>query len=119
MPQPQHGTTPDVPRTHCDASVGLALFAERVRPLLRQLSDQQVQKLKEIVRRRRQLVDLRVAEGNRREQATSGHVKDSIRTVLDLLDAQLKGVDADLGTLVAELPELCRCSVGRSPHSWA
>lgn len=123
-----------------DARV-LALFAERVRPERRDLPDlpdRQALELKELLARRRQLVDLRTAEGNRLKQAASGRVKDSIAAVLDLIDRQLKGVEADLDalikqspawqqkldllksvpgvgdatarTLVAELPELGRCT---------
>lgn len=51
--------------------------------------------LASMMTRRRQLVDMRVAEGNRLEQADA-RVAKSIRSVLKLLDRQLADIDQDI-----------------------
>jgi transposase len=55
----------------------------------------QRQQLAALMVRRRQLVDMRVAEGNRLEGATARAAR-SIRTVLKTLDKQLQGIDRDI-----------------------
>jgi len=120
-----------------DAEV-LALFAHAVQPELRPLAPQTARELQEKLARRRQLVQLRTAEGNRLTQARSPKVRRSIESVLQLLDRQLEQLDKDIDqtirqsplwrarqqlllsvpgvgrhtahTLVAELPELGHCS---------
>ncbi|GIW95676.1 MAG: IS110 family transposase [Pirellulaceae bacterium] len=120
-----------------DAEV-LALFAHAVQPELRPLAEQTAQELQEKLTRRRQLVQLRTAEGNRLKQAHCAEVRRSIESVLRLVDRELEQLDKDIDqtiqqspiwrakeqlllsvpgvgsqtahTLVAELPELGNCS---------
>lgn len=120
-----------------DAAV-LAAFGRAVRPPVRPLPDAQAQALAELVARRRQLVGMRTAEGNRLAQARSAAVRSSVEQLLAAIDRQLGGLDGELDALVracpawqekvdlltgvpgvgpatarallAELPELGRCS---------
>jgi transposase len=120
-----------------DAAV-LARFGAAVRPAPRPLPDEKHLELQEKLARRRQLVGMRTAETNRQRQARTPRVRNSLQAVIDLLDEQLKQLDDDLDktirqcpmwcekedllksvpgvgdqtarTLLAELPELGRCS---------
>ena len=117
-----------------DAAV-LAHFAEAVRPPLRPLSDAQTQTLRQLLTRRRQLVGMRVAEGQRLTRAGAAvrpgieahiawleqersELEDELRQTLqrspvwrerDQLLRSVPGVGEQLSlTLLAELPELGR-----------
>jgi transposase len=65
--------------------------AKFITPLL----DEQRQVLAELMTRRRQLVDMRVAENNRLEHAGKHSVR-SIRSVLKTLDRQLQAIDHEV-----------------------
>lgn len=86
-----------------DAAV-LARFAEAVRPAVRPLPDEQAQALAELVARRRQLVGMRTAEGNRLAAARSKKVRQSVETLLEAIDEQLDEVDGELDTLIRACP---------------
>lgn len=116
----------------------LARFAQDVRPAVRPLPAENERELAELLARRRQLVGLRTAETNRLEQATSLKVKRNIEHTLKFLNKQLAAFDDELDkqlkqspiwrekdellrsvpgvgpitsrTLLAELPQLGRCS---------
>lgn len=85
-----------------DARV-LALFAERVRPEVRALPDEEAQELRALLARRRQLLEMMVAEKNRLQMA-SQTVARGIRQHIAWLKRQLKGVDADLERRIHESP---------------
>lgn len=115
----------------------LALFAERVRPAVRPLPDEDARALDAIMTRRRQIVDMISAEKNRLGFAVPA-VQEGIKKHIRWLERQLAGVDSDLDerirrspvwkaksdllqevpgvgpnlarTLIAELPELGRLS---------
>ena len=115
----------------------LALFAERVRPRVRTLPDEDARALDAIVGRRRQVIDMITAEKNRLGLAQPA-VRKNIEEHIRWLDRQLDRVDEDLDrrirkspvwmakhnllrdvpgvgpnlarTLIAELPELGRLS---------
>lgn len=72
----------------------LARHAERQR-YITPLGDEHRRALVELMSRRRQLVDMRVAEGNRREHAGKRAAR-SIDSVLKTLDKQLQTIDADI-----------------------
>ena len=72
----------------------LARHKERAR-FITPLLDEQRELLVGLMTRRRQLVDMRVAETQRLEQASTRAVK-SIRSVLRLLDRQLAEIDRDI-----------------------
>lgn len=86
-----------------DAKV-LALFAIAIQPPLRPLDDAQTQAFAELLARRRQLVQMRVAEGNRFAQAQAKKVKQSIAKVIKVLDRQIEDIDDDLNKLIQESP---------------
>lgn len=115
-----------------DAQV-LAHFGQVIQPPLRPLPDAQAQALRALVTRRRQVIEMLVAEKNRRRQALPT-VRERITRHLTVLETELSELDQDLeqtlresplwreqedllrsmpgigptlaGTLIAELPEL-------------
>ena len=84
-----------------DAAV-LAHFAEAVRPPLRPLSDAQTQTLRQLLTRRRQLVGMRVAEGQRLTRAGAA--------VRPGIEAHIAWLEQQLGALEAELQQQLRSS---------
>lgn len=66
--------------------------AKYITPML----DEHRQQLAELMTRRRQLVDMRVAEGNHLEHATAKQSVRSIKSVLKALDKQLQAIDKEL-----------------------
>ena len=117
-------------------AAAIAHFAEAVRPAARRLADGQAQALGELVARRRQVIEMIVAEKNRRRLAAQPRVLKAIDRHVELLQAELSELDreidgairnspawqadadllasvpgiskATLRTLIAELPELGR-----------
>ena len=85
-----------------DARV-LALFAERVRPEVRALRDEKTQELTALLARRRQLIEMMVAEKNRLKMAPK-RVAKGIRQHIEWLKRQLKAVDSDLERQIKESP---------------
>jgi len=77
-----------------DARV-LALFAERVRPEVRELPAEQELELKALVTRRRQLVEMLVAEENRLKQAPKA-LHHELRSHIDYLRKDLHRLNDDL-----------------------
>ena len=88
-----------------DARV-LALFAERVRPEVRALPDEDTQELKALLARRRQLLEMMVAEKNRLKMASTAVEKD-IREHIEWLKRKLKSVDSDLERRIKASPVWC------------
>jgi transposase len=115
-------------------AAAIAHFAEAVRPPARPVAEPEAQALGELVARRRQVIEMMVAERNRRRMATQRRVTKAIDRHLAVLQAELSELeggidgairntpawqeDADLlksvpgigpvtlRTLIAELPEL-------------
>lgn len=85
-----------------DAAV-LAHFAEAVRPEPRPVPDDQARALGELLARRRQLVQMRVAEQHRLPTA-SGPVRKGIARHIAYLDRQIKGLEAALAAAVRASP---------------
>lgn len=77
-----------------DARV-LALFADKRRPPVRMLNGQAQQAFIDLVDRRRQLVGMRVQEKNRLANAR-GKPRDSIKALIEWLDAAIARLDRDL-----------------------
>src|SRR5262249_54146060 len=82
----------------------LARFAEAVKPDPRPLPDAQTRALRELLDRRRQLVGMRVAEGQRRAAVTTPAVRGAIAAHLRWLERQLDGLEADLDAAVRASP---------------
>lgn len=81
----------------------LALFAERVRPEPRPLPDEQTQALDALLTRRRQLVQMRVAEEQRLRQALPV-VQSRIARLLAVLEQELQELDRELQDRVRQSP---------------
>lgn len=98
----------------------LALFGEKVEPPIRPILQGRDRLLADLVARRRQLVAMIVAEKSRRETACEA-VRRSIRTVLDLLRRQLRGLEKRIDQVLredaerAELAELLQTVPGVGP----
>jgi transposase len=86
-----------------DAEV-LALFGERVQPPVRPLRDAETQALGDLLRRRRQLLDMLTAERHRRAQATVRRVIESLDEHIRWLESRIRGVDQELKTAVQASP---------------
>jgi transposase len=82
-----------------DARV-LARFAHDVQPPQRDFPDENARKLDAMLARRRQLLDLRTAELNRRHQARLPEIQHSIDSVIDVLDREIAGIDARLASAI-------------------
>jgi transposase len=86
-----------------DATV-LAQFAEAVAPQIRALPSPELDAFSEAVARRRQLVEMRVAEGNRLHAAQGGALRKRIRSHLDWLDKEIRSIDVDLDDRIRGSP---------------
>ena len=82
----------------------IALFAERVRPEPRPISDADSLILAELAARRRQIVEMIGMESNRQRQARDPRVRSSIEATLKILAAQLSGLDGDIDGTVKGSP---------------
>ena len=78
----------------------LALFAERMQPEARRIPDEQARALTELVTRRRQLVDMITAEGNRRRESKETKVQERIAVHLQWLREELSAIESDLDTAI-------------------
>jgi transposase len=86
-----------------DAEV-IARFAEAVKPEPRPLPDEQARLLAELVARRRQIIEMIVAERQREKRVENSHVRKSILRHLRMLEKELPDLDEDIGTLVRSSP---------------
>ena len=82
-----------------DAKV-LARFAHDVQPPVRDFPDENGRKLDALVSRRRQLLEVRTAELNRRHQASLPEIQRSIDSVIEILDRQLAEIDEQLARAI-------------------
>lgn len=82
----------------------LARFADTNRPEPKALASEEEILLKDLVRRRRQLVDLRVSEKNRLRRAHSKPIRQSILSVIQTLDEQIGSIDNDLDDMMKNSP---------------
>ncbi|MFQ5874217.1 MAG: IS110 family transposase [Dehalococcoidia bacterium] len=85
-----------------DARV-LALFAERVRPEPRSLPDAQAQRLRALLVRRRQVVDMLTAEKNRLSTVLPS-VRPRVEAHIHWLEKELGALDKDLGQTLRNSP---------------
>jgi transposase len=86
-----------------DAEV-LALFGERVQPPVRPLPDPALQALAALVTRRRQLVDMLVAERTRRAQGPAGPVQRSLTEHIRWLERRVTASSDDISRLLQSSP---------------
>ena len=88
-----------------DAKV-LALFGERMRPKPTTMPSEKELQFKELMLRRRQLVEARKAEKIRLHQAASLGIADSIARMIAAFTEEIKTIDAAIEALLAEMPEV-------------
>lgn len=86
-----------------DAEV-LARFAESIRPPVRPLANDDAELLKDLVARRRQLIEVRTAETNRLYMARHPKVKTSIRKIIEAINRQLDAIEQDLDEAIRNSP---------------
>ena len=89
-----------------DAGV-LALFAERVRPPVRPLADEAQEQLEALLARRRQVLEMLVAERNRLGQVFGREtklVKRSLKQHIAYLERELRVTDTEVGERIRESP---------------
>lgn len=84
-------------------AAGLALFAERVRPEPRALADAATQALDAVLTRRRQLLDMLIAERNRLAQAVPA-VRRDVQAHIRWLERRLADLDRDLDAVIQQSP---------------
>jgi transposase len=86
-----------------DAAV-IARFAEAARPAMRPLADAETQLLADLIARRRQIVDMIVAEKQRLGRAPEKRLKKSIERLLKALEKELSNLNGDIDTAVRASP---------------
>jgi transposase len=82
----------------------IARFLEAVRPELRALPDEDQSLLAELVGRRRQVLEMLVAERQRAKRATKAPVRKAILRHIAVLEKELPELDKEIGTLVRGSP---------------
>jgi transposase len=86
-----------------DAEV-IARFVEGVKPVPRPVPDQQSRLLGELVARRRQIIEMIVAERQREKRAENVRVRKSLTRTIKTLERELPQIDGDIDTLVRGSP---------------
>lgn len=82
----------------------IARFAEAVRPEPRPVADEAMRLLGELVARRRQIIEMIVAERHRERRAGSKVVRKSLVRHIAVLEKELAEIDDDIGTMVRGSP---------------
>jgi transposase len=82
----------------------IARFAEAVRLELRPIPDAAAQELKDLLARRRQLVEMIATERNRQAAGVARRIREEIRLHIHFLVKQLKQLDTDLDEHVHQSP---------------
>jgi transposase len=82
----------------------LACFAQTNKIKPKPLPSDEEQLIKDLVKRRQQLVSLRATEKNRLHRVRSQPVRESILVVIQTLDEQIRNIDHDLGNMLKSSP---------------
>lgn len=85
-------------------AAAIAHFAEAVQPQPRPLPDEAARELGELVARRRQLIEMIVAEGNRRRSLTRAKPIKTVDRVLATLQKQLTAIESDIDDTIRGSP---------------
>lgn len=85
-------------------AAAIAHFAEAIHPEPRALASEEAQMLGELVARRRQLIEMMIAERNRRTMLTQHRLRKAIDRHLKLLQAELSALESDIDTTVRRSP---------------
>jgi transposase len=86
-----------------DAAV-IARFVEATRPELRPLADEATQLLADLVARRRQIIEMIVAERNRQHRVSVKRIAKSIERLIKALEKELTEIDGEIDTGVRGSP---------------
>jgi len=86
-----------------DASV-LARFAEVASPRCRPVPTEEEQRLKDLVTRRLELIELRTAEKNRLSQARSNEIRESIERVITALQREIAAIEDEVDRRIKASP---------------
>ena len=86
-----------------DAAV-IARFVQAVRPEIRPMADEEAGLLAELVTRRRQVIEMLVAERQREKRASNARVRRSLARHIKMLEKELPAVDDDIDTLMRSSP---------------
>jgi transposase len=86
-------------------AAGLALYAERMRPIVREVPDERQQQLRELMSRRLDLVEMMSAEKNRRECASPW--------ILRKLNKHIRELQADIDAVEAKMTALLQADSQR------
>jgi transposase len=81
----------------------IALFAERVKPALSRLPDEDEQHLTALVRRRRQLLEMRTAEINRRDR-THHTMQAQLQSHIDWLTTEIDALNQEIDDFIDQHP---------------
>jgi len=85
-------------------AVVIAHFAEATRPEPRPMPDEATRLLADLVARRRQILEMMVAERQREKRVTVPHLRKSIMRLLKVLERELTSVDTDINDAVRGSP---------------
>lgn len=85
----------------------IARFVEATRPELRPLADEATRLLADLVARRRQIIEMIVAEKNRERRAPPGRIQRSIARLIAALEKELASLDGDIDAGVRGSPLWC------------
>jgi len=85
-------------------AAALADFAEAIRPPARPVPPATAQALGELAARRRQLIEMILARGNRRRRATQRQSIRAIERHLGVLQAELSDLDKDIDQAIRDSP---------------
>lgn len=105
-----------------DAQV-LARFAQMVQPPQRPLPDEHTQKIRELLARRAQLIEMRTMETNRQQQAHSARVIKDLLSSIEFINKRLKRLDDEIDDEIQQSPtwqknlELLRTTPGVGPQT--
>jgi transposase len=87
-------------KTDCIDAAVLARFGEAVELRIQAKIPEEQLELQDLVARRRQLVELRAGEMNRKEKASSKLVRKSLQETIDLLTKQIRRFEKQIAALV-------------------
>jgi transposase len=90
-------------RDPIDAAM-IARFAHDTKPELRPLPDEETRLLADLVARRRQIIEMIIAERNRERRAIVRRIKKSIARLIAALEKELVEIDAEIDTGVRGSP---------------
>ena len=97
-------TTGQLAKTDRLDAAAIAHFAEAVRPPARPVATAEAQALGELVARRRQVIEMIIAERNRRRMASQRRVIRAIKRHLALLQAELSELEGDIDGAIRNSP---------------